>query len=141
MQWSEFSFIIKPSELGGVGVFSTHDITEGIVVFHHSFEPRILKKKNVPSDFHSYCIHVNEEEMIGPERFDRMEIGWFINHSEEPNIAKNNLISEVPSSKSILAGMKLRTMVSIKDIKAGDEILMDYNSFNEPEPLKSVYYK
>jgi SET domain-containing protein len=54
-----------------------------------------------------------------------MEIGWFLNHSETPNIIKKS------------DGL----VYAVTDIQAGDEILMDYNQLNEPESMKESYYK
>lgn len=53
------------------------------------------------------------------------KIGWYINHSREPNIHK---IGE-------------DHIVTSRAIKAGEEILIDYNQLNEPEHLKEDYYK
>lgn len=124
MKWSEFSFILKPSSLGGVGVFATHDIEVGTQVFSGIFSRRKMKVEDVPSDFIKYCIFLSDEECLCPERFDRMEIGWFVNHSDQPNIARREGVN-----------------VAVHAIKAGDEILIDYNQLGEPEHLKEAYYK
>ncbi len=123
--WTEFTFILQPSALGGVGIFATHPIPMGTELFLGAFTPQKMKSKNVPEAFKKYCVYLNDEECFAPERFDRMEIGWYINHSPEPNIQK---ISGKP-------------IVALRDIKQGEEIFMDYNSFNEPEHLKEDYYK
>lgn len=122
---AEFSFILKPSSIAGIGVFATHDILEGTHLFKGNFFPRTMKIKNVPAAFVKYCIFLNNEECLCPERFDRMEIGWFINHSDTPNIVK---IAE-------------KTIIAVRDIKAGEEIFINYNQLNEPEHLKESYYK
>lgn len=139
MEWSELSFILKPSPISGVGVFATHDIAKGTLLVNQGHNTRILKIKDVPAEFLSYCAYINNEECVGPERFDRMEIGWFINHSDTPNIASN---------KSVLRNFDIRSgkvpafsFYALKDIKAGDEILIDYNELNEPENLKEDFYK
>ncbi|MCC2667313.1 MAG: hypothetical protein K0R24_1400 [Gammaproteobacteria bacterium] len=120
---TEFSFILKPSTLGGVGVFATHDIPKGTSFFSGSPSPRRMNPKNIPADFIKYCIFISDEECLCPERFDRMNIGWYINHSSEPNIGKNS-----------------DSLISICDIQAGEEILLNYNELNEPEHLKEAYY-
>jgi len=128
-EWSEFSFMIRASSIGdagGVGVFATHNIPAGAFFLNKSFEARVLKTKDVPKEFVKYCIYLNDEELLCPERFDRMEIGWFINHSFTPNIAYN-------SDK--------RSLYAIRNIKAGEEILIDYNYLDEPEYLKDDFYK
>lgn len=138
MPWTEFSFILKPSPLGGVGVFATHDIPAETQVFtDNNFNLRKLKIKEVPESHIKYCIYINDEECLCPERFDRMEIGWYINHSDIPNIGRTNKID--PNTR--VESMKKRNIYAIKDIKAGDEILINYNHLEEPEHLKESYYK
>lgn len=137
MQWSEFSFMLKPSTFGGVGVFATHDIQAGTHLFSQNFEIRTMKVKEVPFALLQYCIYISDEQCLCPERFDRMEIGWYINHSSTPNIAKKSAVSRAEAVRDI----KKRTIYAIQDIKAGDEILIDYNYFDEPEHLKEDYYK
>ena len=125
MQWTEFSFILGPSQIGGLGVFATHDISKGMKIFSGTHSVRTMNTKDIPIEFLKYCIFLNDEECKCPERFDRMEIGWYLNHSKEPNV------SITPEKR----------MVAICDIKAGEEILLDYNELNEPEHLKEAYFK
>ena len=137
MDWSEFSFMLKPSPLGGVGVFATHDIPAGTHLFNPDFEIRTLKVKDVPAPLLQYCIYISDDECLCPERFDRMEIGWYINHSSTPNIAKK---SKAPNADAV-KNIKERIVHAVQDIKAGDEILIDYNYLDEPEHMKEDYYK
>ncbi len=124
MKWTQFSFILKPSVLGGVGVFSTHEIAAETPLFAGNHSPRRMKIKDIPAEFIKYCIFINDEECWCPEQFDRMGIGWYINHSSDSNIEKRS-----------------DRLVTLRDIKAGEEILLDYNELNEPEHLKEAYYK
>lgn len=139
MSWSEFSFILKPSPIGGIGVFATHDIAKGTPIFQREleFEIRIMKIEEVPAAFLPYCIYINDTECFCPKRFDHMQIGWYINHSATPNIAKT------PSDPTLspIENIKNRKVFAIKDIKEGDEILIDYNCLDEPEKLKENFYK
>lgn len=121
---TEFSFILKPSILGGVGVFATHGIATGTSLFTEKHSSRKMKIKDIPIDFIKYCIFLNDDECLCPERFNRIGIGWYINHSNHPNIGKNT-----------------DNLISIRDIDAGEEIFLDYNQLNEPEHLKEAYYK
>jgi SET domain-containing protein len=123
--WTEFTFILQPSALGGLGVFTTHPISKGTRLFSGTYVSRTMKIADVPAAFKKYCIFLNDEECLCPERFDRMEIGWYINHSHQPNIQKNTD----------------KYVVAVCDIKQGEEILIDYNYLNEPEHLKEDYYK
>ncbi|HVV69059.1 MAG TPA: SET domain-containing protein [Gammaproteobacteria bacterium] len=125
MESTEYSFILLPSTISGIGVFAAHDIPAGSHLFTTSFNSRKKYIKDIPDAFIKYCIYIDNEQCLCPERFDRMEIGWYINHSDKPNIILN---SE-------------RNVIAIADIKANDEILINYNQLNEPEHLKEDYYK
>ncbi|HEV2601935.1 MAG TPA: SET domain-containing protein-lysine N-methyltransferase [Candidatus Babeliales bacterium] len=132
---TEFSFVLKPSPIGGVGFFATHDIPSGTILFRQENHPvRRLKVCDIPQELLKYCIYINDQECIAPERFDRMEIGWYLNHSFDPNVAHQASIEWNDESH-------VNTLYAIKDIKAGDEILMNYNDLDEPEDLKEEFYK
>lgn len=137
IQSSEFSFVLKPSPIAGIGVFAIHDIPKGAIVLTTEFRIRSLKTKDVPKELLHYCVYLNDEECLGPEHFDRMEIGWFINHSKTPNIARDF----VEYATEELNSFKARPFIAIQDIKAGDEITVDYNYLAEPEALKEEYYR
>ena len=125
MGWTEFSTILAPSPIGGIGVFATHDLAKDTQIFSGTHVPRKMRIKDVPEAFIKYCVFINDEECIGPEQFDRMEIGWFLNHSYTPNI-------KITTEKK---------MIAMFDIKSGDELFLDYNELNEPEHLKEPYYE
>lgn len=137
MEWSEFTFILEPSPLGGIGVFAAHDIPKGTILFRSDHNPRKLKVQEIPEPFRKYCVYVSDDECYGPERFDRMEIGWYINHSAKPNIGRKSQVTLEETVNNIEA----RAVHALRDIKAGDEILMDYNELGEPEYVKEDYYK
>lgn len=123
-KWTEFSFILKPCA-AGIGVFATHDIAAGTKLLTGKFRGRNMKIKDVPADFIKYCVFINEEDCLCPQRFDRMDIAWFLNHSHQPNIAK----------------VAQNRVEALRDIKTGEEILIDYNELHEPEHMKEPYYK
>lgn len=58
LKWTEFSSILKPSELGGIGVFVTHDIPVGMQIFSGTFAPRKMKIKDIPAEFLSYRLFI-----------------------------------------------------------------------------------
>lgn len=124
----EFSFILKPSEYG-VGVFAAHDIKagtflrlfgEGAKIEDRSVERNI---EDVPEFFRGYCLE-RGDKLICPEDFGRMTIGWFLNHSKNFNAVHKDY-----------------SWYAARDIKEGEEILIDYNTLEEPEELKKEYYK
>lgn len=131
---SEFYFRLMPSKLGGIGVFAARDIDDGVQVSASRSKARILKKVDVPEAFHKYCIHKNDEEFICPPRFDCMPIGWFINHSSEPNMI---FIKQPPLNMR----PEIILLITCKKVLAGDEIFIDYNALDEPHHLKDDFYK
>ena len=141
VQWTEFSLILKPSPIGGIGVFATHDIPAGTLICTREFNVRTMKTREIPADFLKFCIHINDKECLAPERFDRMEMGWLFNHSSTPNIINHT----TERKTTIVNGEKVQSIygpfITTKDIKAGDEILYDYNRLDEPEHLKEEFYK
>ena len=124
---NEFSFVLKPSE-HGVGVFAVHDIASGTYLRlfgdENKFEnrSRTMNKKDVPEVFREYCID-RGASLIGPGDFGAMPVGWYLNHSSTPNAAHRDY-----------------HWYASKDIKTGEEILIDYNSLEEPHGAKGAYY-
>ena len=127
-QTTEFSFVLKSTKYG-VGVFAVHDIKEGSYLRLFGDKNNgcrafvIRDKKDVLKDFEHYCID-RGEKLACPKDFGCMEIGWYLNHSKSPNAFHRNY-----------------NYYALRDIKAGEEIVIDYNSLEEPEETKSDYYK
>ncbi|NCS98972.1 SET domain-containing protein [Candidatus Parcubacteria bacterium] len=125
---NEFSFILKPSQ-HGVGVFATHDIVKDakLRLFgdDKSLEDgmRILPKEKFEKKFIDFCIEF-EDKVFAPNDFGQMEIGWYLNHSKDFN-----------------AYHKDYNWFASRNIKEGEEILIDYNSLGEPEEVKKEYYQ
>ncbi len=122
---NEFSFILKPAE-HGVGVFATNAIPAETRL--HLFRDEdthvpTRNKEDVPEIFRQYCLS-HENVLFCPKDFGHMEIGWYLNHSKNPN-----------------AYHREYTYYALRDIKSGEEITIDYNSFGEPEEMKEDYYK
>ncbi len=123
---NEFSFVIKPAKYG-VGVFTTHDIKKGthlrLFVDEEStkYESRTLKKNDIPEIFRGYCLD-RGDTMICPPDFGALPIGWYVNHSSTPNAAPG----QNPNPH------RRYRWYAIRDIKAEEEILFDYNNLEEP---------
>lgn len=134
-QTNEFSFVLKPSQ-HGVGVFATHDIEKGSylrlfaeekVNDHHI---RLLKKDGIPEKFRDWCLD-RGDSMLCPPDFGAMPIGWYLNHSTSPN-ASHKGAGELAHRKYV--------WYASRDITAGEEIFIDYNSLEEPDEAKEEYY-
>ncbi len=123
---NEFSFILKPSEYG-VGVFATHGIVKGTFLRLFGDEKllenriRILSTNDVPKPFDEYCMD-RSDTLVCPEDFGNMPVGWYLNHSQNAN-----------------AEHKDYNWYAKRDIAEGEEILIDYNTLEEPK--KPSYYK
>ena len=116
---TEFSFILKASD-HGVGVFVVHGIKAEtfLRVFGDENNPSdvsiVRKKEDVPEFFRQYC--VDRGDVMGCHK----DFGCM----------------EIPS-----AHVRDREYYALRDILAGEEITIDYNSLNEPEETKKDYYK
>lgn len=125
---NEFSFLLKPSTIpnSGVGVFAAHDISNGtkLALFDYEYKSRVMKEEDLKEPFIHYCVAQEDGTWRCPRAFNRMEAGWYLNHSTEPNAIN-----------------KSDAYYATRDIKSGEEILIDYNNLGEPEDKKEDYYK
>lgn len=125
---SEFSFILKPSD-HGVGVFAVHRIAKGahLRLFGDNetvdLGSILRSKKDVPEEFHEYCID-RGDDLICPEDFGQMHVGWYLNHDKNPNAFRDEDFK----------------WYAAREIEAGEEILIDYNSLEEPVESRESYY-
>ncbi len=125
---TEFSFVLKPAQ-HGIGVFAVHDIkaeTYLRLFVGETEETNVSvsrKKEDVPEFFRQYCIDMGKT-LYCPKDFGCMEIGWHLNHSKTPNAHHRNY-----------------DFYALRDILAGEEITIDYNSLEESDEAKDDYYK
>jgi hypothetical protein len=124
----EYSFYLKPSE-HGVGVFAACYISKGAYLRlfgdgeHVENRSRFLRKIDVPKIFQEYCMD-RGSKLVCPGDFGVMPIGWYLNHSLSPNAHH----------------IDYKWYASC-DIEAGEEVLIDYNTLEEPEDSRNAYYK
>ena len=105
----EFSFLLKPSTIEGVGVFAAHNIKQGTRLrLFWAKEMRVLKK--VAPQFRRYGIKTGNLHHY-PQNFGRMSIGCYLNHSTQPNAFHKDYI-----------------YYASRAIKKGEEILIDYGT-------------
>lgn len=129
----EFSFTLKPSK-HGIGVFILHDVAEDtkLMVQPNGYRARVLAKEDIPVELLTYCEArpENDGTYFCPQDFSAMEVSWFINHSSTPNVRLE------------FTNTKLSTVIhyAARDLKAGEELLIDYNELKEPENEKEEYY-
>ena len=126
---NEFSFILKVSEIAGagIGVYALHDIASGVwlEVIPRGYQWRKFKEHEIPKELLGYCIAKGNNIYTCPHQFNCMYIGYYMNHSPTPNTDWDD---------------DLDGYVSIKPIRAGEEILIDYNLYEEPQEKTDAYY-
>ena len=120
--------MLKPSKYGA-GVFATHNIKVGtrLRLFGDEYS-RYMDFEDVPEVFRKYCIE-RKQVIICPVDFGSMPVGWYLNHSDTPNAS----ISSDPDN--------IYEWYAARDITINEEILIDYNAFDEPHEAKEDYYK
>lgn len=124
---SQTYVMIKPSPLHGIGVFAIRDIPKGTKdIFSEGFGDWIkVSKEEVDAlPIHSrelienHCLFDEDSYFIPEYGFKLVDLVIYLNHSETPNV------------KSLNDGEQFEALV---DIKAGEELLVDYATIVECE--------
>ncbi|WP_375514764.1 SET domain-containing protein-lysine N-methyltransferase [uncultured Nostoc sp.] len=108
----EYSFILKPSSIHGVGVFATHPIRSGtdLRLFARSENTRVIPSGSKYDNlFYGYYGVKRERGFACPEDFGRMSVGWYLNHADTPNAAYRHYV-----------------FYALCDIDEGEEITINY---------------
>jgi SET domain-containing protein len=115
---------IQPSKIHGVGVFAIRRIEKGTYIFPNDkaqivwLKKRALKQlpRSIKRLYDDFCIIKNGGESYGsPVNFNNMTTSWYLNHSPKPNVGCD----------------KHFDFFAMRNIKAGEELTVDYNSFND----------
>ncbi|HRX93544.1 MAG TPA: SET domain-containing protein [Chitinophagaceae bacterium] len=122
---SETLIALKPSPVHGIGVFAISDIPKGCkTIFSNgiggwvklSFE----EVENLPPHsrnlVETYCLYDETHYFVPDHGFKVMDLSLYLNHSPDPNIA------------SVNEGEQFE---ALRDIKAGEELLVDYGTIAE----------
>ena len=112
----EFSFILKPSKIAGVGCFATHAIAKGtrLRVFNGGNRTFSIKEANNTPVLKKFCDFfgvIDGDKFITAGNFSAMAVGWYMNHCDDFNAHHDE-------------GYKY---FASRNIKAGEEITIDYN--------------
>ncbi len=108
----EFSFLLKPSRIAGIGIFAFHGIAKGTyLAFFVDGEPSPLRRVTTQNRFfvERFGVPGTKNAYYFPPDFRRMSIGWYVNNSTTPNAFH----------------IKYR-YYALSDIRAGAEITIDY---------------
>lgn len=122
--------MIRPSPIEGIGVFAIRDIPKGCRDMFSKPIPgkdewiKIPRKDVEELPDHSkwlvenYCLYDEENYFIAEYGFKKMDLVNFLNHSDTPNVT------------SINDGEYFE---AIREIRAGEELLIDYGEIVESE--------
>ncbi len=108
-----------PSPIHGVGVFAVSEIPEGATLQLWSEEELRLVRKPVDGLLRSMVLTYGIETEEGywcPKDFNRAEIGWYINHSDTPNMTYSGTI----------------TLRALRRIAPGEELTVNYVELEGP---------
>jgi len=119
---NEFSFVLKPSPLGGIGVFCTHGIKKGTRLHLFPRGSRLITHKEIKlktevfgnNKLINFCNFYGVEDKEGfwvPKSFNCIDVGWYLNHSDNFNSIHDE---------------KYRYF-NDKDLQGGEEITINYN--------------
>lgn len=124
-----FSFILRPSTIpgSGVGVFVLHDVAKGayMELFLPDFQEELCDPEDVPKELQIYCLPQKSGKLLCPKLFNRLDIGNYLNHSEQPNLRYEKGVGYFAS----------------RDIRAGEELFANYRELDELESAREEYYK
>ena len=119
--------MLKPSPIEGIGVFAIRDIPKGCRDMFSKPDPPDYWIAVARSDIDSlpqharhlvenYCLYDAEHYFVPRDGFKKMDLVCYLNHAAVPNV------------QSIEDG---DYFVALRDIKAGEELLIDYGEIVE----------
>lgn len=113
---------LKPSAIHGIGVFALVDIPAGVDCLfsndksewiHISTQEVDLLPPQSKALIENFCLYDDDGYFVPEYGFKMMDLSVYLNHSDSPNLISLN------------EGERFKT---IKNIKAGDELLIDYGT-------------
>ena len=115
---------LQPSPLHGIGVFAIRDIPKGKYVFRGDDEQlcwiEVSKTKRLGKEvrrlYEDFCVLRNGKYGC-PRTFNVLTPAWFINHSENPNLAADEKFD----------------FYSTRRIKKGEELTLCYKPHSEAQ--------
>jgi SET domain-containing protein len=122
---------IQPSRRGGVGVFAIRNIAKGTQIFSGDNDKIVwVNKRNfkrLPPEvrrlYDDFCIIKHSGRTYGcPTNFNRLTPSWYLNSSSKPNVGCD----------------KHYRFFALRDIKAGEELTVDYNTYNEFDGTRGI---
>jgi len=119
---------LQKSSISGIGVFAVTDIPIETHVFEGDksemcwYSEEELKLSSLPMAiqdlYNDFCVIKTEgnQKLYGcPDSFNNMPISWYLNNSDNPNMACNEVYD----------------FYTIRDVKAGEELTSKYDTYSE----------
>jgi len=115
---------LRPSKRHGIGVFAIRDIPTGKYVFLGDDDEIVWVKKSATKRldkelkklYHDFCVARNGKYGC-PRNFNLLTLAWYLNHSDKPNMAAD----------------KNYNFYSTRKIRKGEELTVDYDTYNDTE--------
>jgi SET domain-containing protein len=110
-------FVLGPSPIHGVGVFAVRAIVAGTELPLFSEGEEIVEVRGDSPIRRKYCVQDGADPTLFycPNDFQRMSVGWYMNHSDDPNAGHDGDF----------------VYRALRDIAADEEILIDYRTLGE----------
>ena len=111
---------LKRSRIHGIGVFAIRDIPKGTYVFRGDNHEMVWVKASATSRldkavkmlYSDFCVSRNGRYGC-PKNFNLLTPAWYLNHSKKPNMAAD----------------KKYDFYSLRRIKKGEELTVDYDTY------------
>lgn len=115
---------VLPSKIHGLGLFADQNIPKGTMIwkFTPGFDLKFTKEQilNFPKDLQIYLAFYSWKSKKSGMYCFSSDNGKYFNHSDKPNV----LSAYKDGEEEVIT-------TSLKEIKAGEEILDNYSSFEE----------
>lgn len=118
---SEAIIVLRPSTIEGVGCFTLAPIEAGHIVKNlwDDSDVHFVAAEKVTAEqrpmYERYCVK-SPDGYWCPLDFRRMSVGWYLNHSPQPNLGSGD------------GGI---TYHALRDIAAGEELTIDYRLLDD----------
>lgn len=119
MSRSPSLLVLKPSPIHGVGVFTTSAIRRKDVVVLFPVRDWIIVPKLRNDYIGRHFCHKARRGWYTPRNPHRMVVGWYLNHSESPNVA-----------------LGAKSDRALRYIRSGDELTINYDTLDIWATLK-----
>jgi len=115
---------LRPSQIHGIGVFAICKIKKGTPIFYGDDEEIVWVQKddlrNLPVEikrlYDDFCIVADKGRLYGcPKNFNSLTVAWYLNSSSRPNVRCD----------------KNYHFFTLRDIKKGEELTVDYATYNQ----------